>query len=63
MENKEGIIPLHLVLYNKKNNKKIIDILMEYNPRLDIKNNNGEIAYNLFTDEMKTKYEVDKIII
>lgn len=63
LKNYDGNTPLHLALYNKKKNKNIIDILMEYNPRLDIKNNNGEIAYNLFTDEMKTKYEVDKIII
>ena len=63
MKNKEGNTPLHLALYNKKKNKKIIDILMEYNPRLDIKNNKDEIPYDLFTDEMKVKYGIDKLII
>ena len=60
LKNYDGNTPLHLALHNKKKNENIIDILMEYNPRLDIKNNNDEIAYDLFTDEMKAKYEVDK---
>ena len=63
LKNFDGNTPLHLALYNKKKNKNIIDILMEYNPRLDIKNNKDEIPFDLFTDEMKIKYGIDKLII
>ena len=36
---------------------------MEYHPRLDIKNKRDEIPFDLFTDEMKIKYGIDKLII
>ena len=63
LKNYDGNTPLHLALLNKEQNENIIDILMEYNPRLDIKNNNNEIAFDLFTYEMKVKYEIDSMII
>ena len=63
LKNFDGNTPLHLALLNKEQNENIIDILMEYNPRLDIKNNNNEIAFDLFTYEMKVKYEIDSMII
>ena len=59
LKNFDGNTPIHLALKNKKQNENIIDILMEYNPRLDIKNKNNEIAYDLFTNEMKEKYSID----
>ena len=60
LKNFDGNTPLHLALFNKKRRKNIINILMQYNPRLDIRNNNGERAIDLFTNEMKIKY--DKMI-
>ena len=63
LKNFEGNTPLHLALYSKKRNDKIIDILMENNPRLDLKNKKDEIPFDLFTDEMKVKYGIDKLII
>ena len=63
LKNFDGNTPLHLALFNKKQNKDIIDILMEYNPRLDLKNKKDEIPFELFTDKMKVKYGIDKLII
>ena len=63
LKNFEGNTPLHLALSNQKQNQKIIDILMEHNPRLDIKNNKDQIPFELFTDEMKIRYGIDKLII
>ena len=63
LKNNDGNTPLHLALHNKKKNQNIIDILMEYKPRLDLKNNKDEIPFELFTDEMKVKYGIDKLII
>ena len=63
LKNNDGNTPLHLALYNKKKNQKIIDILMEYKPRLNLKNKKGEIPYELFTEEMKVKYGIDKLIV
>ena len=63
LKNSDGNTPLHLALYKKDKNPKIIDILMSHNPRLDIKNNKDEIPFDLFTDEMKIKYGIDKLII
>ena len=61
MKNFDGNTPLHLALINK--DKKIIDILMKNNPKLDIPNNKGEIPFELFTDEMKEHYGIDKLLI
>ena len=44
-------------------NKKIIDILMKNKPNLNISNNKGEIQFDLFTDEMKEYYGIDKLLI
>ena len=63
LKNFDGNTPLHLALLNKKKCKNVINILMKYNPRLDIKNNNGDRAFDLLTDEMKIKYGLDKIIV
>ena len=63
LKNFDGNTPLHLALYNRKKRINIIDILMEYHPRLDIKNKKDEIPFDLFTDEMKVKYGIDKLII
>ena len=52
-----------MYIYNKEQNENIIDILMEYNPRLDIKNKNNKKPFDLFTNEKKVKYEIDNIII
>ena len=51
MRNYDGNTPLHLALINK--DKKILDILMSNNPKLDIPNNKGEIPFELFNDKMK----------
>ena len=61
MKNFDGNTPLHLALINK--DKKIIDILMKNNPKLDIPNNKGEIPFELFTDEMKEHFGIDKLLI
>ena len=61
LKNFDGNTPLHLALINK--NKKIIDILMNNKPKLDISNNKGEIQFDLFTDEMKEYYGIDKLLI
>ena len=61
MQNFDGNTPLHLALLNK--NKKIIDILMNNKPKLDISNNKGQIQFDLFTDEMKEYYGIDKLLI
>ena len=61
MKNYDGNTPLHLALLN--NNKKIIDILMNNKPKLDISNNKGQIQFDLFTDEMKEYYGIDKLLI
>ena len=63
LKNFDGNTPLHLALLNKEQNENIIDILMEYNPRLNIKNNKNEIAFDLFTNEMKVKYNINNMII
>ena len=63
LKNFDGNTPLHLALYDKKKKTNIIDILMEYHPRLDIKNKKDVIPFDLFTDEMKIKYGIDKLII
>ena len=63
LKNFDGNTPLHLALYDKKKKTNIIDILMEYHPRLDIKNKKDVIPFDLFTDEMKVKYGIDKLII
>ena len=59
MKNFDGNTPLHLAL--KNNNNKIIDILMNNKPKLDIPNNKGEIQFDLFTDKMKQHYNIDKL--
>jgi len=59
MKNFDGNTPLHLALKNKNN--KIIDILMNNKPKLDIPNNKGEIQFDLFTDKMKEHYKIDKL--
>ena len=61
MRNFDGNTPLHLALFNK--DKNIIDILMNNKPKLDIPNNNGQIQFDLFTDEMKEHYGIDKMLI
>lgn len=61
LKNYDGNTPLHLALINK--DKKIIDILMNNNPKLDIPNNKGEIQFDLFTNEMKEYYGIDKMLI
>lgn len=61
LRNFDGNTPLHLALFNK--DKKIIDILMNNKPKLDIPNNKGEIPFDLFTDEMKEYYGIDKMLI
>ena len=63
LKNFEGNTPLHLALLNKNQNQKIIDILMDFNPRLDLKNNKDQIPFDLFSDEMKIRYGIDKLII
>ena len=61
LKNYDGNTPLHLALMSK--NKKIIDILMNNKPKLNISNNKGEIQFDLFTDEMKEYYGIDKLLI
>jgi hypothetical protein len=61
LRNFDGNTPLHLALFNK--DKNIIDILMNNKPKLDIPNNNGQIQFDLFTDEMKEYYGIDKMLI
>ena len=61
MRNYDGNTPLHLALINK--DKKILDILMSNNPKLDIPNNKGEIPFELFNDKMKEYYGIDKLLI
>ena len=61
LKNFEGNTPLHLALINK--DKKIIDILMNNKPKLNIANNKGQIQFDLFTDEMKEYYGIDKLLI
>ena len=61
LKNFDGNTPLHLALMNK--NKKIIDILMNNKPKLNVSNNKGEIPFDLFTDEMKEYYGIDKLLI
>ena len=63
LRNFEGNTPLHLALLNKNQSQTIIDILMKYNPRLDLKNKKDQIPFDLFTDEMKVRYGIDKLII
>ena len=63
LRNFEGNTPLHLALLKKNQSQTIIDILMKYNPRLDLKNKKDQIPFDLFTDEMKVRYGIDKLII
>ena len=61
MKNNDGNTPLHLALKNK--HKKIIKLLMDNKSALDIPNNDGEIAFEYFTPEMKKEYGIDKILV
>ena len=61
MKNYDGNTPLHLALLNK--DMKIIDILMNNKPKLDMPNNKGQIQFDLFSDEMKEHYGIDKLLI
>ena len=36
---------------------------MNNKPKLNVSNNKGEIPFDLFTDEMKEYYGIDKLLI
>ena len=60
-KNEEGNTPLHIAL--KKNYLDIIGILLENKARLDVPNNEGEIPFDLFSNEMKKKFGLEKLLI
>ena len=60
-QNNNGDTALHIALRN--NNMEIVKIIMNYKPNMDIPNNEGIIAFELFTPQMKSDFKIDKIII
>lgn len=60
-QNYDGDTPLHIALRNKNN--EIIRLLMERNPAMNIPNNKGDIAFELFTPQMKVDYHIDRLNI
>lgn len=60
-QNSNGDTALHIAL--KNNNMEIVKIIMKYNPALDIPNNEGVIAFELFTPQMKIDFHLDKMTI
>lgn len=60
-QNNNGDTVLHIAL--KNNNMEIIKIIMNYKPKLDLPNNKGIIAFELFTPQMKSDLNIDKMII
>ena len=60
-QNKNGDTVLHIALRNK--NMEIVKIIMNYIPKMDIPNNEGIIAFELFTPQMKIDFNIDKMFI
>ena len=42
---------------------EIVGILLENKAKLDIPNNDGEIPFDLFTNEMKKNFGLEKLLI
>ena len=61
VQNYDGDTPLHIALRNKNN--EIIKLIMEKNPAMNIPNNKGDIAFELFTPQMKIDYHIDRLNI
>jgi hypothetical protein len=47
----------------RNKNNEIIKLIMEKNPAMNIPNNKGEIAFELFTPQMKIDYHIDRLNI
>ena len=60
-QNNNGDTPLHIALKNK--NMEIVKIIMNYKPKMDIPNNEGIIAFELFTPQMKVDFHIDKMFV